>query len=373
MSPPIESPTPITPFAVTEPPPGLNGGELLAPIPPARNLAATELTPPDQMLPAFELPPGANAQPVPKQVEQTANEIKKDITESQGNFDDRLRNEIYQSLDELRNSTADFKRDLSLVNEQLQKDGFFPDLIIVSNETSPTAQPETQIGPAGTKGFHLEPEASQAAINFSPEQPSADIQSPGLVAGGDGMADAGAADGESGTAGGGGGSEAGESSGESGESGGGSSSTESYAPQSEGGDDPQVQQSKTPTEPLSDPELESQIVKALDLLNAQRAAQGLPPIEANEENIRAILTIIQHESSGDPNAENEQGGNNPCGLMQTKVDTFKENCVEGAGTNIFDPVANIAAGVNYAVNRYGSLQDVPGVASINAGGEYQPY
>ena len=129
---------------------------------------------------------------------------------------------------------------------------------------------------------------------------------------------------------------------------------------------------------MSNPQLVSEIGQALQLLNAQRAAEGLPPIPDNAANEKAILQIIQHESSGNPNAQNNTDSNAAAGdpsrgLMQTIGTTFSSNHVKGTSNNIFDPVANIAAGVNYAVNRYGSLQNVPGVKALDSGGSYVGY
>ena len=41
--------------------------------------------------------------------------------------------------------------------------------------------------------------------------------------------------------------------------------------------------------------------------------------------------------------------------------------------NIFDPAANIYAALAYGIARYGSIQSIPGVKSIAAGGSYRPY
>lgn len=76
--------------------------------------------------------------------------------------------------------------------------------------------------------------------------------------------------------------------------------------------------------------------------------------------VPGIKTIIERESGGNPNAINRsdinaQRGDPSRGLMQTIMSTF--NAYHGAGTssNIFDPVANIVAAVNYIRARYGTI------------------
>lgn len=101
---------------------------------------------------------------------------------------------------------------------------------------------------------------------------------------------------------------------------------------------------------------------------------GIPDTAANEA---AVNIIVTHESGWDPTAINKtdinaQHGNPSEGLMQTTLSTFA--AWEWPGyTNIYDPISNIIAGSRYAVSRYGSLENVPGVESINSGGPYKPY
>ncbi|WP_028477060.1 transglycosylase SLT domain-containing protein [Nocardia sp. CNY236] len=103
-------------------------------------------------------------------------------------------------------------------------------------------------------------------------------------------------------------------------------------------------------------------------------AMGYDPAAIDE---RAIAMIIQHESAGNPYAENRWDSNwiagHPSkGLMQTIDSTF--NAYKAPGhDDIWNPVDNIIAGVRYAIDRYGSLGNVPGVAAVNSGGAYQGY
>lgn len=91
-----------------------------------------------------------------------------------------------------------------------------------------------------------------------------------------------------------------------------------------------------------------------------------------------IAIIIEHESGGNPNSINETDSNAAAGdpsrgLMQTIGTTFSEYALPGYSNNIYDPVSNIVAGVRYAIARYGSLSNVPGVIAVNEGKSYVGY
>jgi len=71
-----------------------------------------------------------------------------------------------------------------------------------------------------------------------------------------------------------------------------------------------------------------------------------------------VLRLIQSESGGDANAQNNwdsnaRAGTPSQGLMQLIPGTFAANHWPGTSDNIRDPLANIAAGINYAVRTYG--------------------
>ncbi|MBS2029769.1 MAG: LysM peptidoglycan-binding domain-containing protein [Deltaproteobacteria bacterium] len=100
-------------------------------------------------------------------------------------------------------------------------------------------------------------------------------------------------------------------------------------------------------------------------------------IPASKMNARDIATIIQHESGGNPNAENKwdsnwKAGHPSIGLMQTIGPTFDHYKLPGHN-DIRNPVDNIIAGVRYAIARYGSISDVPGVVRVNRGLSYVGY
>jgi len=104
------------------------------------------------------------------------------------------------------------------------------------------------------------------------------------------------------------------------------------------------------------------------------AANGIPYSLMNASDINII---IQHESSGNPNAVNNWDSNAAAGhpsegLMQTIGPTFNAYALPGHG-DIFNPVDNIIAGVRYAIARYGSISNVPGVVNVHEGLGYVGY
>lgn len=92
---------------------------------------------------------------------------------------------------------------------------------------------------------------------------------------------------------------------------------------------------------------------------------------------QSIAQMIQHESGGNPNAinnwdSNAAKGTPSKGLMQTIDPTFNQWKLPGYD-NVYDPVANIIAGVRYSYGRYGSIGNVPGVRNLRNGGGYVGY
>lgn len=90
-----------------------------------------------------------------------------------------------------------------------------------------------------------------------------------------------------------------------------------------------------------------------------------------------IALIIERESGGDPNAinlwdSNAAAGIPSKGLMQTIDPTFNSYALPGHG-DIWNPVDNIIAGTRYAIDRYGSLGNVPGVVGVSNGTGYVGY
>lgn len=88
--------------------------------------------------------------------------------------------------------------------------------------------------------------------------------------------------------------------------------------------------------------------------------------------------IIQHESGGNPHAinltdSNARAGHPSKGLMQEINATFEAHRLTSLPNDVYNPVANVAAGIRYAIARYGSLSNVPGVVAVHAGRPYVGY
>ena len=103
-------------------------------------------------------------------------------------------------------------------------------------------------------------------------------------------------------------------------------------------------------------------------------ANGYSPGQLDQA---AIATIIQHESGGNPHAinlwdSNAEAGHPSKGLMQTIDPTFDAWALPGHH-NVWNPVDNIIAGVRYAIHRYGSMSNVPGIVQLRHGGSYVGY
>lgn len=82
-----------------------------------------------------------------------------------------------------------------------------------------------------------------------------------------------------------------------------------------------------------------------------------------------VLRRMNQESGGNPNAINNWDSNAAAGipsqgLMQTIPPTFAAYAGPYAGRSITDPLANIYAGINYSIHRYGSI------AGMNRAGGY---
>jgi hypothetical protein len=103
-------------------------------------------------------------------------------------------------------------------------------------------------------------------------------------------------------------------------------------------------------------------------------AAGVPDSKMNTAD---LAIIINHESSGNPNCvntwdSNARAGHPSIGLMQTTGPTFATYKLPGHN-DIRNPVDNIVAGVRYAIDRYGSVSNVPGVRHVHQGRTYVGY
>lgn len=106
-----------------------------------------------------------------------------------------------------------------------------------------------------------------------------------------------------------------------------------------------------------------QILAALDRL-------GIAEPRARRNWLRGYLTLIQRESSGRPSAVATEPAGPPGptqpdgrplgyarGLTQTLPATFARYHQPGTSVNIYDPIANICASMNYVMHRYGVRAD----------------
>ncbi|MGW7001435.1 phage tail tape measure protein [Streptomyces sp. NPDC054933] len=94
--------------------------------------------------------------------------------------------------------------------------------------------------------------------------------------------------------------------------------------------------------------------------------------------LNGLEVIAMNESGGNPNAinnwdSNAAAGDPSRGLMQTIMSTFMAYHQSGTSMNIYDPVANAAAAINYIKARYGSINNVPGIRNMAHGGAYVGY
>jgi SLT domain-containing protein len=96
------------------------------------------------------------------------------------------------------------------------------------------------------------------------------------------------------------------------------------------------------------------------------------------QNVSDMLTLIQHESSGNPDAINRtdinwQQGHPSQGLTQVIPSNFVQYGNPSLSSNILDPAANIYAGANYSIHRYGSIHDAKGLRDLRNTGRYTWY
>ncbi|WP_191094376.1 transglycosylase SLT domain-containing protein [Nocardia colli] len=111
----------------------------------------------------------------------------------------------------------------------------------------------------------------------------------------------------------------------------------------------------SPTAGIHRPDIETTMDKALDAL-------GIFDPAARENWKRGYRVLIERESGGDPDSVNTTDSNAAAGtpsrgLTQTIPDTFRHNHVDGTSWSITDPVANVAASMQYVINQYGVARD----------------
>jgi hypothetical protein len=91
----------------------------------------------------------------------------------------------------------------------------------------------------------------------------------------------------------------------------------------------------------------------------------------------AAYIVVEHESGANPHAyngwdSNAAAGHPSEGIAQVIVPTFHANALPGHH-NIWNPVDNMIAAFRYAISRYGSMNNIPGVVNVRQGGSYVGY
>jgi hypothetical protein len=91
----------------------------------------------------------------------------------------------------------------------------------------------------------------------------------------------------------------------------------------------------------------------------------------------AAYIVVQHESGGNPHAFNgwdinAAQGHPSEGIAQVIAPTFHAYALHGY-RDIWNPVDNMIAAFRYAISRYGSMNNIPGVVAVRHGGSYVGY
>lgn len=96
---------------------------------------------------------------------------------------------------------------------------------------------------------------------------------------------------------------------------------------------------------------------------ASLVSKVLAMLGQSQSNLPAVLRRINMESGGNPKAinlwdSNFKAGIPSKGLMQTIDPTFNAYAGPFRGLGVYNPLANIYAGLNYAIKRYGSIRAI---------------
>ena len=91
----------------------------------------------------------------------------------------------------------------------------------------------------------------------------------------------------------------------------------------------------------------------------------------------AAYIVVKHESGANPHAyngwdSNAAAGHPSEGIAQVIGPTFRAYTL-GGHHNIWNPVDNMIAAFRYAISRYGSMNNIPGVVNVRQGGSYVGY
>ncbi len=91
----------------------------------------------------------------------------------------------------------------------------------------------------------------------------------------------------------------------------------------------------------------------------------------------AAYIVVEHESGANPRAyngwdSNAAAGHPSEGIAQVIGPTFQAYALPGHH-DIWNPVDNMIAAFRYAISRYGSMNNIPGVMAVRQGGSYMGY
>jgi len=91
----------------------------------------------------------------------------------------------------------------------------------------------------------------------------------------------------------------------------------------------------------------------------------------------AAYIVVEHESGANPHAyngwdSNAAAGHPSEGIAQVIGPTFQAYALP-RHHNIWNPVDNMIAAFRYAINRYSSMNNIPGVVAVRQGGSYMGY
>ena len=91
----------------------------------------------------------------------------------------------------------------------------------------------------------------------------------------------------------------------------------------------------------------------------------------------AAYIVVKHESGANPHAHNGWDSNAAAGhpsegIAQVIGPTFRAYALAGH-RDIWNPVDNMIAAFRYAISRYGSMNNIPGVVNVRHGGSYVGY
>jgi SLT domain-containing protein len=91
----------------------------------------------------------------------------------------------------------------------------------------------------------------------------------------------------------------------------------------------------------------------------------------------AAYIVVKHESGANPHAyngwdSNAAAGHPSEGIAQVIGPTFRAYALPGHH-RIWNPVDNMIAAFRYAISRYGSMNNIPGVVNVRQGGSYVGY